>query len=557
MVYTINISDTSGNEGTVIADGGFYYTDNLNSINESNLVFSGSGELKRSLIGPGSIVKIYRNGTIEFQGLVDDIEYYDGGAMNVHASGYEVWLAKENGSYSSSPWTATASATIASAVIAESTYFTSGTIEAGTSIDFRATISDSLWNVLSNLISKTAQDIGIDYSDLEVDILDHKGSSTSVETLNAGIQIGDVRITSSYPIGNDIRVYGQSEGETRIQSDAAQGQDAMSKLTYGTIRYIIEDRTITTVAEANLLANAEVARLKDPRKIYQFDVLNPAKDWVSGDVLTLNAKSQGVSAEEVRIVQIKRGIKKDAEFLEVEVTNKEFSEKSKTRDEVVAELEKKYRDSTTYDSFQSEYTNQVNTTTSIGGVIDVYPSSLDLNGYVLFNALSLVNDSGNLLISADDVLELAGANGIVVDNEIDMSGNKIINTGTYYWSCTGDHFMSGNPDTDQITYGGDSGTVTAQANGINFNASVFLPNGAVVTSVIVYGNAGATAETWELERFTLSSAATATMASANIGTADSSISNATIDNNNYGYHFITTSLDTNDVIYGAKITYTI
>jgi hypothetical protein len=357
MSFIINFENTSSETGTVSPDGGFYYTDNLNSINRAQLIFTGSGEVKRSLIELGSQIKIYRNGTLEFHGLVDDIELYGGGAMSVSASGYEIWLAKENGAYAGSPWTSTASATIFTAVVGESTKLSAGTIEAGTSIDFRANKSDSLFNVINNLRKKTSQDLKIDYSDLTVDILDHKGSSTSVETLNAGIQIGDPRIAKGYPISNKVKVYGPGEGQTRIQSDDAEGQDATSQSTYGIITYVIEDRTITTVAEANLLANAEVARLKEPRKIYDFDVLNPAKDWESGDVLTINAPGQDVSAEEVRVVQLKRGVKNKKEFLEVEVTNKEYSELTKTRDEVIAEIDKKYRDSVSYDIYQDEYTN--------------------------------------------------------------------------------------------------------------------------------------------------------------------------------------------------------
>lgn len=370
MSYIINFKNTSNDEGTVIPDGGFFYTDNLNSINKASFIFTGSSEVKRSLIEVGSQVKVYRNGTLEFHGLVDDMELYGGGAMSVQASGYEIWLAKENGAYAGSPWSATASATIFSAVITESTPFSSGTINAGTSIDFRANKSDSLWNVINNLRKKTAQDIGIDYPNSEIDILDHKGSSTSVETLNAGIQIGDVQITKGYPLGNKVKVYGKSEGETRIESQTACGQDATSQSTYGIITYLITDRTITTVAEANLLADAEKDRIKDPRKIYNFDVLNPAKSWVSGDVLTINAPSQDVSAEEVRIVQLKRGIKRDKEFLEAEVTNKEYSEKTKTRDEIIAEIDKKSRDEASYDQFPAEYASTSNQgCTQVGGNI--------------------------------------------------------------------------------------------------------------------------------------------------------------------------------------------
>ena len=430
MSYIINFQDSSGNEGTLKPDGGFSYTDKLNEVNEGNFIFSGSGELKRSLIAVGSTVKVYRNSTLEFHGLVDDIEFYDGGAMAVHASGYEIWLAKENGAYASSPWSATASATIFNSVIGESNYLTAGTVDAGTSIDFRSNVSSSLFNTLRNLSEKTAQDIGIDYANSEVDILDHKGSATSVETLNAGIQIADVAITQSYPISNKVKVYGQSEGSTRVESDTAQGQDATSQTAYGIIAHIIEDRTITTVAEANLLANAEVARLKDPRKIYNFNVLNPTKTWVSGDVITINAKSQGVSAEEVRIVQLKRGISGDKEFLECEVTNKEFSKLTKTRDEIVAELDKKSRDSTSYDTFQEEYSNQT-TTTYCGGVAFSSTFFVDFNDYFAYDFLWIYSEGFSLNndITADDFGSFYNSSTEVIINSLQTKDIRLDSAG--------------------------------------------------------------------------------------------------------------------------------
>ncbi len=386
--YIINFTNTSSETGTVNPDAGFSYSDKLNEVNEANLVFSGTGELKRSLIEPGSEVKIYRNETLEFHGIVDDIEYYDGGGMNVHASGYERWLGMENGAYASSPWSATASATIFTSLVGESNYLTAGTINAGTAIDFRVSTSDSLWNAISNLRKKTAQDIQIDYPNSEVDILDHRGSSTSVETLNAGIQIEDVRVTKGYPRGNKIIVYGASEGETRITSNyPTHGRDATSQASYGIITYIINDRTITTVAEADLLADAEVARLKDPIKNYEFDSLNKNKDWIAGDVLTLNAPSQEVSNEEVRIVEIKRGIQSSEEILELEVTNKAYAEKTKDVNEVLAEIQKRARDMDTYDTFQTEYSNQSVNTTIAGNINfylteDIIPAlTADFNGF--------------------------------------------------------------------------------------------------------------------------------------------------------------------------------
>jgi len=40
----------------------------------------------------------------------------------------------------------------------------------------------------------------------------------------------------------------------------------------------------------------------------------------------------------------------------------------------------------------------------------------------------------------------------------------------------------------------------AEADGITFTISISLPHGAVVTKVVVYGNAAASAETWGLWR---------------------------------------------------------
>ena len=369
--YIIKIKNTSDEEGTIIADVGFSYTDNLSEINQANIKISGSSSAKRSLIEMGSIVNIYRGGTLEFKGLIDSVDFLPAGGMSIKASGWEIWLAKENGDYAGSPWTSTASATIFNAILGECSQpsgnaFSAGIVNAGTSVDFRAALTESLWNSISNLISKTGQDIGIDYINQEIDILDHKGSSTSVMTLNAGIQMANIRVTQSYPIGNDVRVYGEGEGSTRIISNVANGQDATSKSNYGTIRKIVRDPSITTQAEANLLADTLVAVYKDPVKIYDFDVLNPNQSVVAGDVITLNAKAQGLSNEEVRVVGITKGVENNKEILTYQVTNKAYSRLVKKRDEVLAEIEKNNRDNQTYDQYQSEYSNQT-TNTFIAG----------------------------------------------------------------------------------------------------------------------------------------------------------------------------------------------
>ena len=331
----------------------FSYSDYLNKINEGQIKILGTDKTERSLIEVGSQVYIYRNGTLEFHGMINGISYLDGGGISADVLGYESWLAKENGDYANSPWTNTASATIFNAILAECSQptgsaWSAGTVEAGTDIDFRESKTDSLWNAINNLIGKTSQDIGIDYTNTEIDILDHKGSSSSVATFNSGIQISDIIVRQSYPIGNDVRVYGKGDGDNQIKSSTANGQDAGSKTTYGTIRKIERDSSIVSVAEANKLADSLVAMYKQPTKIYDFEVLNPSQSLVSGDVITLNAGSQNLSNEEVRITGINRGMKGDSEFLTLQVTNKEYSKLLKSRNEILASIEKNARDNQTY-----------------------------------------------------------------------------------------------------------------------------------------------------------------------------------------------------------------
>ncbi len=132
--------------------------------------------------------------------------------------------------------------------------------------------------------------------------------------------------------------------------------------------------------------------------------------------------------------------------------------------------------------------------------------------------------------------------------------------GTYYWSCSAFNFIArdiGGVPGDIFSYGVTISEIEADEDSIYFMAPVFLPHGAVVTEVIVNGNAGASAETWSLYRALRTNGTGVLMATARINTADSSITNATIDNENYVYWLSTTTLDDNDNLYGARIIYTL
>ncbi len=128
--------------------------------------------------------------------------------------------------------------------------------------------------------------------------------------------------------------------------------------------------------------------------------------------------------------------------------------------------------------------------------------------------------------------------------------------GTLYWSCAGNNFKPFQPTVHDVQFA-SNGRLLADADGINTLASVNLPNGATVTGVIVYGDTAAEAETFTLSRILLTDLTGVSMGTANINTEDTSISYETIDNSLYAYLIYTSSLDTGDEIYGARISFTL
>lgn len=140
--------------------------------------------------------------------------------------------------------------------------------------------------------------------------------------------------------------------------------------------------------------------------------------------------------------------------------------------------------------------------------------------------------------------------GIASFNSTDFSvtaGAVDLKNKTSYWSCPGTNFRLNQPVNEE--YAG--GNYMPSSTSASF-APVFLPNGAVVTGAIVYAD---DAETWTLNRHTLSTGANSAMATATCNTEDTTISLATIDNSLYSYYLTTTS-NTLFNLYGARITYT-
>ena len=127
--------------------------------------------------------------------------------------------------------------------------------------------------------------------------------------------------------------------------------------------------------------------------------------------------------------------------------------------------------------------------------------------------------------------------------------------GTLYLSIPACDFTSWTPATDIMSQ--ELGYLYSGQNGLFIYAPIFLPHGAVVKAVVVYGNAGTNNATWYLMRSPNNAGSWTDMASAFCNTEDNTINFATIDNQNYGYFIYVTDVDFGDRIYGARITYTL
>lgn len=388
MAHTVEITDLSGNTGTLFPDVGLEYTDNLNDSNTAEFKFSGTGVTRRSLIQTGATVKIYREGTLKFEGIIAYKDTLIAGTVIAHCIGSEYHLSRENGTYSNSPWTSTASATIFSEIITESSVWSAGTINTGFSIDFRLNQAQSLWNGITNLANKTQQDIQLDYPNHEIDVLDHRGSSSPVATLNKDIEIKNLRVTETLPKGNHIIVYGKGDGDNQI---TGTDEDATSIGIYGRITREVTDKSIITTAEANSLASAELALTKDKTQVYDLEIINFSLNVSTGDHVYLNSPDMDLTNEEVRIVGIVRGERQGVEYMKAQVTNPGYKTLTRARNKILGQLKKEQVDTATY------MQGSGNTLTWVRGINSKNGAPLNLPFYV---PSSLVTDeAGNIRIS--------------------------------------------------------------------------------------------------------------------------------------------------------------
>jgi len=128
---------------------------------------------------------------------------------------------------------------------------------------------------------------------------------------------------------------------------------------------------------------------------------------------------------------------------------------------------------------------------------------------------------------------------------------SIVKGSTGYWSASGDSFIAWEDDYIHDHSGGTYYSLAANEKAVCGVQGI--PNGATITSAVVYGTFGGG---WDLRRRNLAAPATTSMAAAAAGTADNTITDPVIDNSTYGYYIEAADVDADEVVSGAVITYT-
>ena len=144
---------------------------------------------------------------------------------------------------------------------------------------------------------------------------------------------------------------------------------------------------------------------------------------------------------------------------------------------------------------------------------------------------------------------------ISVDGTAITDNYKYQSSKTFYFPINPADFTTSDPDVDDVVNIGNH--IEATENGVTFVSPVYIPNGATITSTVLYGSAGTTGEIWNLVRTNVSSTGTQIIAYSNFGIVNTTLSYTTIDNSVYSYYLQTTSLDIGDRIYGGMIEYTL
>ena len=314
-----------------------WYSLALNEIRSFTIVTDGVDSTIRAELAIGNTVQIYRDGTLEFEGTIEEKEAYQGGGIIVRGLGQEVDFAEQkcpiDAGTHKKVYTSSNANTIFADIVGNVAGWSSDVVNStATAIaSFRTSDSQSAWNGIKDLLKRTKKDVLVNDSTQTLFLYDELTNS-SVHVFNEGVNCGNVTHTTRKVKASKVVVYGKSDGENQIVGSAGSGTPVFE----------IVDRNIIETSEANARATTELARIVAAVNVYAFNVYNYSLTFRVGDEVTINADSLGLDSVTVDIVRIKRGLNQGGgEFLDLEVTNPAYRIASKNNAWAIAQLDGK------------------------------------------------------------------------------------------------------------------------------------------------------------------------------------------------------------------------
>ena len=276
----------------------------LNGIRYFDIIVDASGPDYRTDFALNRNVELYFNESLDMKGIILKRTHTSTGALRLEGMGFgEKKMGQANCSLQAFSSTNTTGVVNSDSnnLLSKVPSISAGNIENQTVNNFRTDLNESTLNALTKLTELTGQDWSFDDANDELDVEDHKGSSSTIGDLVDGVNVTNVsNQEDDQSTVKKITVIGKGFGSNQVSGTASAG------FSQGDAEVTIVDKSLDSNQECadkavNLLAIQGVTRFS-----YNFEVVNPFFSFALGDVVTLTSEKIGVDSTNLRIVKFKR-----------------------------------------------------------------------------------------------------------------------------------------------------------------------------------------------------------------------------------------------------------
>lgn len=345
--YRVVVIQSTGKKEAILDIARLEYGDIINQIRTFSLTIGKSNEDDYSKFNAYEVVSgtetgviyIYRQGTLDFAGIIENPTYDKFGRLVLTGIGMEVKIGWK-GTGTDKTYSDSALSAIITSMIGEISGIDVSAANNEDSADGDLTKVDVSGMSYLDGLKHAIVDLGdnewyMTYSDSgnsDFNNVQYRGSNTSIGKLVEGIDISRVQRTkNTQRIFNKVIALGKSEGETKItitrEANQVTGHSGYDMAKYGTREPSkpLVNRRIQNVTDLTKFADNFLTQHMYPVEIITFDVDDIDFSHNVGDLVTIRAKARlkdtgDVNTADMRIISQKRIITPESERLILGVT---------------------------------------------------------------------------------------------------------------------------------------------------------------------------------------------------------------------------------------------